>query len=81
MTRCAGSTMLWVVSDVGADHEMRRRLRCRHCQDVIGAYEPMVLDMPEGGYETSLAAEPWLGETEYPCFHHSCYAEVRGGVL
>ena len=54
------------------------RLRCRHCQDVIGAYEPLVLENHRGVYETSLAAEPELYGTDRPCFHRVCYAPVHG---
>ena len=49
------------------------RLRCRHCDDVIGAYEPMVVEMPHGPQHTSLAAEPALYDSEAPCFHRDCY--------
>ena len=52
------------------------RLRCRHCQDVIGTYEPMVLETRHGPRETSLAAEPGLDETSDPCFHRACYGEA-----
>lgn len=51
------------------------RLRCRHCDDVIGAYEPLVLETPHGSRHTSLAAEPGLYETDAACFHRDCYAE------
>ncbi|MFL5861755.1 MAG: hypothetical protein ACJ780_13395 [Solirubrobacteraceae bacterium] len=51
------------------------RLRCRHCDDVIGAYEPMVVETHRGPLQTSLAADPALYETERPCFHWVCYAQ------
>jgi hypothetical protein len=53
------------------------RLRCGHCQDVIGAYEPLVLETHQGSRDTSLAAEPSLYETDQPCFHRACYAHTR----
>ena len=53
------------------------RMRCRHCHDVIGAYEPLVLETHQGASVTSLAAEPWLYETDRPCFHHACYGAER----
>ena len=53
------------------------RLRCRRCADVIGAYEPMVLETPHGLRHTSLAAEPELYGSDVPCFHHACYAEAN----
>ena len=55
------------------------RLRCGRCEDVIGAYEPMVIETPHGPRHTSLAAEPELYESDAPCFHHGCYLEARGG--
>jgi hypothetical protein len=62
------------VSDPAVD-PIVPRLRCRHCEDVIGAYEPMVLETPHGPRHTSLAAEPDLYETDAACFHRGCYAE------
>ena len=52
------------------------RLRCRHCHDVIGAYEPLVLKTPRGPLQTSLAAEPGLYGSDAPCYHRACYAEI-----
>jgi hypothetical protein len=65
-------------SDPDADGAPLPRPRCRHCQDVIGAYEPMVLVTRSGRSETSLAAEPWLYETDQSCFHRGCYAQAHG---
>ncbi|HEY6522835.1 MAG TPA: hypothetical protein VIY10_03645, partial [Solirubrobacteraceae bacterium] len=45
--------------------------------DVIGAYEPMVLETPHGRLQTSLAAEPGLYGSDAPCFHRACYAEAN----
>jgi hypothetical protein len=53
------------------------RPRCLHCADIIGAYEPMVLETPHGARRTSLAAEPELYGSDAPCFHRACYAEVN----
>ena len=52
--------------------------RCRHCRDVIGAYEPLVIATPSGRYDSSLAAEPHLYETARPCYHRACYEQVHG---
>jgi hypothetical protein len=60
------------------NREPPQRLRCRHCHDVIGAYEPMVLETRKGRGETSLAAHTWLYETDQPCFHRACYNAARG---
>jgi hypothetical protein len=65
------------VSDPAVD-SIVPRLRCRHCEDVIGAYEPMVLTTPNGPLQTSLASEPGLYGSEAPCFHRACYAEASG---
>jgi hypothetical protein len=54
------------------------RLRCRHCGDVIGAYEPTMVQAPEGARHTSLAAEPELYGTAEACFHHGCFTEAAG---
>ena len=56
---------------------MLPRPRCPHCADVIGAYEPMVLETPHGPRHTSLAAEPDLYGSESRCFHRACYAEAN----
>ena len=56
---------------------MLPRPRCRACADVIGAYEPMVLETPHGPRHTSLAAEPDLYGSESRCFHRACYAEAN----
>ncbi len=52
---------------------MRDELRCRHCGDLIGVYEPLIR-MAEGGPdETSRAAHPNPGAAGVECFHASCY--------
>jgi hypothetical protein len=64
------------VSDSGLEPVLPR-LRCLHCADVIGAYEPMVLEAPHGPRHTSLAAEPELYGSDARCFHRACYAEAN----
>jgi hypothetical protein len=39
---------------------------------VIGVYEPIVLVEPPGRRETSLAAEPELGDSALVCHHRAC---------
>jgi len=56
----------------------RPRPRCGRCGDVIGVYEPMVLESPDGDRETSVAAEPHLAVTDRTCFHRDCYAIAAG---
>jgi hypothetical protein len=66
-----------LVSDPEVD-PVSARLRCRDCEDIIGAYEPMVVVTHHGPQETSLAADPALYETEHPCFHRACYVATHG---
>jgi hypothetical protein len=51
--------------------------RCRHCGDVIGVYEPMIV-LDEGqARKTSRAVEATpgpLGE----CYHNECFTRARG---
>ncbi len=57
---------------------MRRTPRCRHCEEVIGVYEPMVV-LDEGrARRTSRAAERDGGELVGECYHHACYAQLQG---
>jgi hypothetical protein len=66
------------MSEPPADRDSLGRVRCRHCHDVIGAYEPMVLETHRGRSDTSLAADPGLYETDLPCFHRTCYDQAPG---
>ena len=51
-------------------------LHCRHCGEVIGVYEPMVVVRPEAPLHTSQAATREPGRLlEEPCFHAVCFAE------
>lgn len=54
-------------------------MRCRHCADAIGAYEPMVLVTPTGPHDTSLAAERQLSGTTHPCYHEACFMQTADG--
>jgi hypothetical protein len=53
-------------------------LRCHHCKDVIGAYEPMIALAAGAARETSRAAAREEGEPVEECYHRACYAQVRG---
>jgi hypothetical protein len=57
---------------------MNETLRCHHCDDVIGVYEPMVVLASGQLRNTSRAAEqdyePSVGE----CYHRACYALAHG---
>jgi hypothetical protein len=63
------------VTDIGRE----ARLRCGHCRDVIGVYEPLVV-LAGGGdaRSTSVAAEPWLVHSDPDCYHQTCYEQARG---
>ena len=65
-----------VVSDSQMEPALPRP-RCLHCADVIGAYEPMVLETPHGPRQTSLAAEPDLYGSAARCFHRACYQQAE----
>jgi hypothetical protein len=59
---------------------MQERLRCRHCHDVIGVYEPIVIHAEGEWREASLLSEqvePPLGE----CYHRACFDETRARLV
>jgi hypothetical protein len=66
------------VSDVFEVEGTPARSRCRHCGDVIGVYEPIVLRAATGDRRTSIAAEPELFPTSDDCFHQACYRVITG---
>ena len=52
--------------------------RCRHCGDVIGVYEPLVLVDEDGISRVgSCAAEPGLASEPGERYHHHCYMAAR----
>lgn len=53
---------------------------CRHCRDVVGFYEPLILETPTERRETSLAAEPGLADAAATMYHQACYELARGDV-
>jgi hypothetical protein len=57
-------------------------MRCLHCGEVIGVYEPMVVLVDGQARSTSRAAaeqdeEALAGER----YHHACYAQAHGQDL
>jgi hypothetical protein len=57
---------------------MGEMLRCHHCGDLIGVYEPLVMLHDDRVHETSRAAERLLSSIPGAvCFHRACY-ELRG---
>jgi hypothetical protein len=56
---------------------MNRTLRCHHCEDVIGVYEPMIVLAHGQARNTSRAAEQDDRELVGECYHRACYAEAH----
>jgi hypothetical protein len=57
---------------------MIRTLRCRHCEDVIGVYEPMIVLDNGRARDTSRAAEQDDAGLVGECYHSACYAQAHG---
>lgn len=58
--------------------DVAESFRCKHCGEVIGVYEPLVVCAKGAARTTSRAAEPDLelrGATHY---HRACYAAEAG---
>jgi hypothetical protein len=53
-------------------------LRCRHCGEVIGAYEPMIVLRGGEARRSSRAAEREAGAPMDECYHDACYAQAQG---
>ncbi len=53
------------------------QLRCAHCGDVIGIYEPLVAIDDGGVRETSCAAEADLTPLDGTHLHRTCYPSWR----
>jgi hypothetical protein len=54
-------------------------LRCEHCGDVIGVYEPLVVRLGDEIRETSRAAEPELPLAHAQHYHRECFAALKHG--
>lgn len=52
-------------------------LRCRHCGEVIGVYEPLVSVKDDRVVETSRAVDPNLSDREAEHYHRACF-DPRG---
>jgi hypothetical protein len=52
-------------------------VRCEHCGDVIGVYEPLMLRAAGEVRETSRAAEPDLPAAGAQHYHLECYAQLK----
>lgn len=49
--------------------------KCRHCGDVIGVYEPMIVLAEGEARKTSRLNED---DTAGDCFHHACFVQAHG---
>ncbi len=56
---------------------MTDQLRCAHCGDVIGIYEPLFVTDGSSIRETSRAADPDLSPSRGVHVHGACYAAWR----
>ncbi len=56
---------------------MSEPLRCVHCGDVIGVYEPLIALAGGRARETSLAAEAAPADCTADCYHRACYEDHR----
>jgi peptide subunit release factor RF-3 len=52
-------------------------LRCAHCGDVIGVYEPIVVRSGDSVRETSRAGEPGLPVPAGEHFHRDCFSGLK----
>jgi hypothetical protein len=55
---------------------MNRPLRCQHCNDVIGMYEPMIVLADGDVRESSRTAEKDSPLAMGACYHRACYVEA-----
>ena len=51
-------------------------IRCRHCGDVIGVYEPLVAVVGKVSRESSLAREPSLADGAMLRYHRCCHQRL-----
>jgi hypothetical protein len=57
---------------------MAHTIRCQHCDDVIGVYEPVIVVVSGEARETSRAADPELETESGQRYHRACYVERFG---
>ena len=55
---------------------MSEVLRCEHCGDVIGVYEPMVRVLDGRAHESSRAREPASSDRRGKHYHRACYEHL-----
>jgi hypothetical protein len=64
-------------SDRGGEQAMSDTLRCRHCGEVIGVYEPLITLVEGRPWETSRLADPLAGALGGTCYHRACFEHRR----
>ena len=60
---------------------MTPKLRCVHCDEAIGVYEPLIVVVAGEARETSRAAEPDLLLESAEHYHRACYLERIGTAV
>ena len=60
----------------GEQSPVSKLLRCFHCEDVIGVYEPLIAVVGRWTCVTSKAAEPNIADQADACYHAACYEQV-----
>ena len=54
---------------------MAAKIRCHHCDEVIGVYEPVIVVVSGEVRETSRAADPEMYAEPGEHYHRVCYFE------
>ncbi len=57
---------------------MESWVRCSHCREPVGIYEPIVVLDDGEPVLTSRAAEPNRPLNEERCLHEDCFRELQG---
>ena len=52
-------------------------LRCRHCGEVIGVYEPLVRLAEGRAYESSRAVDPSCSDCDAEHYHRACFERLE----
>jgi len=55
-------------------------MRCDHCREIIGVYEPMIVRIEDEDHRTSQAADPSRALEAHQRFHSDCYVELNGSL-
>jgi hypothetical protein len=53
-------------------------IRCSHCEEPIGVYEPLITLADGHPRETSRAAEPHFVSHGVRCYHRNCFESIQG---